>query len=497
MSSRLWRAEGRAFLVFGLVFLALFLSATTTRAVTFADWAAANGYGPGAVLPPTVSAQSSSIDVLTGLNGYDWTTTPTECLNLHDNQIMAIASGTFSQPNDLTHLDLSRNAITSVEPGDYMGLEDLETLLLSRNQIATLGSGGFSGLDNATSLQLDHNQITSLSTGCFSGLSSLTHLGLGGNQIATIPTYGLDGLGALTTLDLHDNLITTFESGCFHELDSLETLDLRSNSMTNIPGGAFSDLGMLTSLNLSWNSITSIDPGDYMGLQNLNSLRLHHNAIATLGGGGSSGLSKLTSLDLSDNPITTLEGGFCVGFSGTLTVLNLSDVDFALLTDLTPLYDLDSLTDLWLARSTNVNAVALDTLLDNLAAMQSVATEGVLYLTQADYTSLNTSGAGRLAAWDAEPGHHVQIVVPGDANGDGSVDETDALTLAAHWGLTGMSWWDGDFNNDGLVGAADAAMLAANWNFISSESSPVDVPEPASLTLMTLAAVWWCLRRRL
>ncbi|MBN2216465.1 MAG: leucine-rich repeat domain-containing protein [Pirellulales bacterium] len=496
MSSRLSHAEDRVFLVVGLVFLALFLSPTTTRAVTFADWAAANGYGPGAVLPQTVSAQSSSIDVLTGLGAYNWTTTPTECLDLHNNQIAAIAGGTFSQPNNLTHLDLSRNAITSVESGDYMGLDDLATLLLSHNQIATLNSGGFSGLDNATSLQLDHNQITSIPNACFSGLSSLTYLGLSGNQIVTIPTYGLDGLGALTSLDLHDNLITTIEEGCFRELDSLDTLDLRCNSMTSIPGGAFSDLGTLTSLNLSWNSITSIDAGSYMGLGNLTSLRLHHNAIATLGGGGSSGLSKLTSLDLSGNPITTLQGGFCVGFSGTLTVLNMSDVDFASLTDLTPLYDLDSLTDLWLARTTNVDAMALDTLLDNLAAMQSVATEGVLYLTQADYTSLNTSGAGRLAAWDAEPGHHVQIVVPGDANGDGSVDETDALTLAAHWGLAGMSWWDGDFNDDGFVGAADAAMLAANWNYNSSESCPIDVPEPASFALLAMAAAWWCLGRR-
>ena len=71
---------------------------------------------------------------------------------------------------------------------------------------------------------------------------------------------------------------------------------------------------------------------------------------------------------------------------------------------------MDSLTDLWLVDVKNLDAGALDVLLDNLAAMQDPDVEGTLYLTQADYDAFNAAGGGKLAAWDAEPGHHVEIV---------------------------------------------------------------------------------------
>ena len=71
---------------------------------------------------------------------------------------------------------------------------------------------------------------------------------------------------------------------------------------------------------------------------------------------------------------------------------------------------MDSLTDLWLVDVLNMDANALDVLLDNLATMENPSIEGVLYLTQADYDAFNTAGGGKLATWDAEPGHHVEIV---------------------------------------------------------------------------------------
>ena len=56
------------------------------------------------------------------------------------------------------------------------------------------------------------------------------------------------------------------------------------------------------------------------------------------------------------------------------------------------------------------------------------------------------------------------IPLPGDANGDERVDDTDASILAAHWGLSGgATRADGDFNEDGEVNDADAAILAAHW----------------------------------
>ena len=94
---------------------------------------------------------------------------------------------------------------------------------------------------------------------------------------------------------------------------------------------------------------------------------------------------------------------------------------------------MDNLTDLWLVDVENMDANALDVLLDNLATMEDPSIEGALYLTQADFDAFNTAGGGKLAVWDAEAGHHVEIIGLGDANADGVVDDKDASILGAHW----------------------------------------------------------------
>ena len=76
---------------------------------------------------------------------------------------------------------------------------------------------------------------------------------------------------------------------------------------------------------------------------------------------------------------------------------------------------MDSLTDLWLVDVENMDAVKLDILLDNLATMEDPLIEGTLYMTHFDYDAFNTAGGGLLAVWDAEPGHHVVLLVPGDS----------------------------------------------------------------------------------
>jgi hypothetical protein len=87
--------------------------------------------------------------------------------------------------------------------------------------------------------------------------------------------------------------------------------------------------------------------------------------------------------------------------------------------------------------------------------------------------------------------------VPGDANGDGWVDEDDASVLAANWGKTGVSGpGDGDFTGDGAVNVADAAVLAANWRPNPGSESTATVPEPGSLILLILGVLMLAVRRR-
>ncbi|MFC1759589.1 PEP-CTERM sorting domain-containing protein [Planctomycetota bacterium] len=100
------------------------------------------------------------------------------------------------------------------------------------------------------------------------------------------------------------------------------------------------------------------------------------------------------------------------GFGGLegITEMELSGIDFADITDLEPLYAMDGLVDLRLVDTQNVDAVGLDMLLDNLETFEAIGTEGTLFVTREDFDAFNTAGGGLLAAWHAEPGHHVEFV---------------------------------------------------------------------------------------
>ncbi|MBN2218113.1 MAG: PEP-CTERM sorting domain-containing protein [Pirellulales bacterium] len=91
-----------------------------------------------------------------------------------------------------------------------------------------------------------------------------------------------------------------------------------------------------------------------------------------------------------------------------------------------------------------------------------------------------------------------QPMVPGDTNGDGYVDATDAAVLAGNWGAT-VAQGDataGDFNDDGVVNAADAAILAANWNPAPPPSEAAGVPEPSAIVALLSALVGTLFMRR-
>ncbi|MBN1590711.1 MAG: exo-alpha-sialidase [Pirellulales bacterium] len=83
------------------------------------------------------------------------------------------------------------------------------------------------------------------------------------------------------------------------------------------------------------------------------------------------------------------------------------------------------------------------------------------------------------------------VWVPGDTDGDGNVDATDASTLAEHWGNTNATWATGDFNDDGLVNAYDASILAAHWNQGLEQASNVPEPVGAVLILIGLPSFIW------
>lgn len=80
-----------------------------------------------------------------------------------------------------------------------------------------------------------------------------------------------------------------------------------------------------------------------------------------------------------------------------------------------------------------------------------------------------------------------RVLLPGDADGNGSVDADDARAMAENWMANGASWSQGDFNYDGRVDDADAAILAANWQKTAPPAT--STPEPGGILLLIMGAL--------
>lgn len=90
------------------------------------------------------------------------------------------------------------------------------------------------------------------------------------------------------------------------------------------------------------------------------------------------------------------------------------------------------------------------------------------------------------------------ILMSGDANGDGSVNGTDLNAVLSHYNQSGMDWVRGDFNRDGSVNGTDLNTVLSTYNQ-SYFSATAAVPEPGTAALLggtILAICGWLIRRR-
>lgn len=85
------------------------------------------------------------------------------------------------------------------------------------------------------------------------------------------------------------------------------------------------------------------------------------------------------------------------------------------------------------------------------------------------------------------PVGYVIEYVPGDANGDGTINGTDLNTVLSNYNQSGMTWHQGDFDNNGTVDGTDLNIVLSSYN----QSYPLGaaVPEPSALILFGVGAV--------
>ena len=105
-------------------------------------------------------------------------------------------------------------------------------------------------------------------------------------------------------------------------------------------------------------------------------------------------------------------------------------------------------------------------------------------LATANATPLDTTNPGGI------PGAPV-TVIPGDANGDGSVDLLDLDILGTNFGTSPATFAQGDFNGDNTVDLLDLDILGTNFG---AGGTPVPEPTTALLALGGIATL--LIRRR-
>lgn len=118
------------------------------------------------------------------------------------------------------------------------------------------------------------------------------------------------------------------------------------------------------------------------------------------------------------------------------------------------------------------------------AGGNSFVPHGVIADQRGDYRIFN--GAAEIGAVE----YGSVSLLPGDADGNGTVAFADLLVLAQDYGITNATFPHGDFNDDGSVGFDDLLLLAQNYGksaALGSIAAPVaDAPATRTYTVTNL-----------
>ena len=136
-------------------------------------------------------------------------------VNVNDNDILRIETGTFSHLLNCNVLSLAGNKLTHIKAGMFEGLQSLQKLSLSDNNITDIEPGSFSPLKECIHLWLKNNKLTKIKMGMFEGLDSLEALILTNNWINGIEHGSFTHTKQLRRLFLNKNELTFLDKEAF------------------------------------------------------------------------------------------------------------------------------------------------------------------------------------------------------------------------------------------------------------------------------------------
>ncbi|XP_004712642.1 toll-like receptor 4 [Echinops telfairi] len=235
----------------------------------------------------------------------------------------------------LTLSSLKRFIFTANEVSNTFGeldLQSLEFLDLSKNGLSfrSCCSSRDFGTVRLKHLDLSFNEVISMSSN-FVDMEQLEHLDFQYSTLKRANAFSVFlSLTKLRYLDLsYTNTHVTFD-GFFHGLFSLEVLKMPGNSFQgNSLPNILTNLGNLTFLDLSNCQLETIDPTALNPLGKLQVLNMSYNKLLSLDLFPYENLSSLQVVDVSFNRIVTLQIQERYHLPNKLTLLNVTQNDFA------------------------------------------------------------------------------------------------------------------------------------------------------------------------
>jgi Leucine-rich repeat (LRR) protein len=198
-------------------------------------------------------------------------------LDLGENLLTSIDSGSFRNMSQIYGLRLTDNRITSITRGTFSNMKAVQIMNLSQNKISNIDAGTFDENRHLQAIRLDGNLLSNMS-GLFQNLPQLLWLNMSDNHLPVLDYAQIPS--ALQWLDVHANKITEFQTVDVIAQLNLATLDASLNELTEISGSRLPN--SIETLSLNDNQIAKVQSYTFFKKPNLSTVDLRRNKITTL-----------------------------------------------------------------------------------------------------------------------------------------------------------------------------------------------------------------------